>query len=65
MSSEDAISGLRQNAARTVTDSCKYASRLLSPALLIVPFPIPISIIYQEENHGCVTTMDTTIEGER
>ena len=46
MSFEEAISGTRQKAARTVTDSCKYASRLsallpLSLSLLL-PFPIPL-----------------------
>jgi hypothetical protein len=41
MSSEDAISGTRQSEAITVTDRLKYASRLLSPPLDMVPFPIP------------------------
>lgn len=41
MSSEEAISGTRHKAARTVTDSFKYSSRLSAPLLLMVPFPIP------------------------
>lgn len=51
MSSEEAISGTRQNAARTVTDSCKYASRFSLELPLLIPFPNPeikITILHFE-----------------
>jgi len=37
ISSEEAISGTRQNAARTVIDICRYTSRLSTPS----PLPLP------------------------
>lgn len=51
ISSEEAISGTRQNAARTVTDSCKYASRLLSTLLLLLPVPNPSKNKYTKKKN--------------
>ena len=60
MSFEEAISGTRQKAARTVTDSCKYASRLsallpLSLSLLL-PFPIPLKKTHTNTNRQVIWT---------
>lgn len=41
ISLEAAISGTRQNEARSVTASCKYASWFSPPFPVALPFPIP------------------------
>ena len=63
MSFEEAISGTRQKAARTVTDSCKYASRLsallpLSLSLLL-PFPIPLKKTHKHKQTSNLNIFST------